>query len=106
MDKTDRIKKTKVKPFLIEGTGKKGCWRVPAESETVDRAPRRRPGKGGRCSLLALSINRYICISLYSHRASSSRAKRLACQVAKALMEALEAGSPLPFAQPPRNRIL
>ena len=76
----------------------------------MDRAPRRRPGKGGRCSLLALSINRYIkqrpCISLYSHRASSSRAKRLACQVAKALMEALEAGSPLPFAQPPRNRIL
>ena len=39
----------------------------------MDRAPRRRPGNGGRYSLLALSINRYICISLYFHyRASLS----------------------------------
>ena len=35
--------------------------------------------------LLTVSINRYICIYLYCYRASSSAAKRLACQVAKAV---------------------
>ena len=54
-----------------------------------------------------MSINRYICISLYFHyRASLSAAKRLACQVAKALIEPLEAGSRLRLAQTPRERIL
>ena len=38
--------KTKIKTILLEGKGKKGCWLVPAESETVDRDPRRKPGKG------------------------------------------------------------
>ena len=75
--------KTKVKTFLIEEKRKKVCWQVPADSETVDRSPRRRPGKGGRCSLLALSINRYICISLYFH--CFFEWLRLACQVAKAV---------------------
>ena len=37
-----------------------------------------------------MSINRYIYISLYCHRASSSPAKRLACQVAKPLYSMLE----------------
>ena len=36
-------------------------------------------------AFFAVSINRYICIYLYCHRASSSAAKRLACQVAKAV---------------------
>ena len=38
--------KTKVKTILIEEKGKKGCWRVPAESETVDRAPPKETGEG------------------------------------------------------------
>ena len=37
-----------------------------------------------------MSINRYIYISLYCHRTSSSPAKRLACQVAKPLYSMLE----------------
>ena len=45
-----------------------------------------------------MSINRYICIYLYCHRASSSPAKRLACQVAKPLIEPLEPGPPFPCA--------
>ena len=45
-----------------------------------------------------MSINRYIYIYLYCHKASSSAAKRLACQVwRRPLIEALEAGSPLPL---------
>ena len=96
-----------------KGRGKGGSRRSPEANEPPHHGqdqdwvfpvhgasgpvPRRRPGKGGRCSLLALSINRYICIYSYYHRASSSAAKRLACQVAKALIEALEAGSPFPL---------
>ena len=83
--------KTKVKTFLIEEKRKKVCWQVPADSETVDRSPRRRPGKGGRCSLLALSINRYICISLYFHKASSSGCGS-PVKWRRPLMEPLEAG--------------
>ena len=89
--------KTKLKTFLIEGKGKKGCWRVLAESKTVDRAPRRRPGKGGRCSLLTLSINRYICISLCFHYRASSNCYGSPVKWAKPLIETLEPGSPFPL---------
>ena len=51
-----------------------------------------------------MSINRYICIYLYCRRASSSAAKRLACQVAKAVDGAAGSRVAVALAQTPTGK--
>ena len=78
MDADTRYQLVNVRPSAVSFGGRDPWFHSPPEL----------------ASSLAVSINRYICIYVYCHRASSSAAKRLACEVAKALIEALEAGSP------------
>ena len=66
----------------------------------IDPGSSRARGKG----ILAVSINRYICISLYFH--CFFEWLRLACQVEKALIGTLEPGSPFTLAKTPLKRML
>ena len=80
--------KTKIKPLLIGKELKNKDLRKTAAERS------------------AVSINRYICIPLYSHRASSSPAKRLACQVAKAVDRGAGTRVAVRLTQAPLDRIL
>ena len=86
------------------GSARSGPGREAAK-RTLDREDRSGIIQGeGKGDSLLVSINRYICIHLYCHRASSSPVKRLACQVAKPLIEPLEPGSPFPLHKTPTEK--
>ena len=93
---TTSLSPCKQRVFLDRPAAVQGAKRRSEPLDGEDRSEiMQGEGKGGP---FPMSINRYIYIYLYCHKASSSAAKRLACQVwRRPLIEALEAGSPLPL---------